>query len=85
MKYKWLNIHRQHYETELLHDDSLIHGINYIEQMNEMASIKEIDGISMIEKKIYDGGSFSIFDFYYIIILSDYIICYYFCYKLVDY
>ena len=62
-----------------MHDDSLIHGINYIEEMNEMASIKEIDGNSWVihdSKKIYDGGSFSIFDFlskifhYVIVILS---------------
>ena len=46
--------------------------------MNEMASIKEIDGNYWVihdSKKIYDGDSFSIFDFlskifYVILILS---------------
>ena len=33
IQFKKLNVHRQHYKKELVHDDSLIHGINYVEQM----------------------------------------------------
>ena len=82
MKFKRLNIHRQHYDTELVHDDGLIHGINYIEQMNEMTSIKEIDGNSWVihdSKKIKDGALSSFKDsliliFHYAVLIISIII-----------
>ena len=66
IQFKKLNVHRQHYKKELVHDDSLIHGINYVEKMTGLAKIKEIDGNSWVvhsSKKIHEGGFFSITDF----------------------
>jgi hypothetical protein len=49
-----------------VYDDSLIHGINYVEEMIGLAKIKETDGNSwavLSSKKIHDGGPFSLTNF----------------------